>query len=49
EYKRQAQNEGMQRELEYSSEEYDKEIKVEPKPPPNGKIRSSLMIGSPII
>ncbi|GJT46642.1 enhancer of polycomb-like protein [Tanacetum coccineum] len=41
EYKRQTRNEGVQRELEYSSEGYDEEIKVKPMPPPYGQTHSS--------
>ncbi|GJR04093.1 hypothetical protein Tco_0527077 [Tanacetum coccineum] len=48
-YKRQARDEGLQRDLEYSSEDYDQEIKAEPRPSSNGRTRFALMIGSPIV
>ncbi|GJS25413.1 hypothetical protein Tco_0454045 [Tanacetum coccineum] len=47
-YRRQAQDEGFQRELEYSSEEYDEEIEAKPRPPTDRQARLALWIGSPV-
>ncbi|GJX97544.1 hypothetical protein Tco_0353342 [Tanacetum coccineum] len=35
--------------MEYSSEDYDEEIKVEPRPPSNGQTRSALRIRSSVV
>nr|GEV21432.1 ribonuclease H-like domain-containing protein [Tanacetum cinerariifolium] len=43
-YMRQTQDEGLQRELEYSSEDYDEEIEAEPRPSTHGQTRPTLRI-----
>ncbi|GJV31621.1 hypothetical protein Tco_1392021, partial [Tanacetum coccineum] len=48
-YRRQARDEGLQRELEYSSEDYDKEIKAEPRPRSIEQAHPTLRIGSSVI
>nr|GEV18677.1 hypothetical protein [Tanacetum cinerariifolium] len=48
-YVRQTQDEGLQRELEYSSDDYDEEIEVKPRPPTHGQAHAALRIGSPVI
>nr|GEZ59837.1 hypothetical protein [Tanacetum cinerariifolium] len=47
-YRRKTGNEEVQRELEYFSEDYDDEIKAEPRPLSNGQTCSALRIESPI-
>ena len=37
----------MRRELEYSSDDYDEEIEMEPRPQSQGVTHSALRIGSP--
>ena len=44
--RRQARNTEMRRELEYSSDDYDGEIEMEPRPLVQGVMQSALMIGS---
>jgi hypothetical protein len=46
--RRQIRNTDMRRELEYSSDEYDEEIEMEPRPSAQGATPSALRIGSPI-
>ncbi|GJU68172.1 hypothetical protein Tco_1254431 [Tanacetum coccineum] len=48
-YRSQAQDEGLQRELEYYSKDYDEDIKAELRPLSNGQARLALRIGSPVI
>ncbi|GKA07477.1 hypothetical protein Tco_0686701 [Tanacetum coccineum] len=48
-YRRQARDEGLQRQLKYSSDDNDEGIEAEPRPPSNRQARPALRIGSPVI